>query len=92
VNSWRGASLLAAPWPDLFAFARDNDLWVMLHARPDQAAEVRQLLAQWQDVQIVMHGSELLAAWAGLLNDFPNPHLSIDATALIRSVTGHRVG
>jgi predicted TIM-barrel fold metal-dependent hydrolase len=85
-DPWRTTSLQSSPWPDIFAFARDNDLWVMFHVRPGQENEVRQVLEEWPDVRIVMHGSELLPQWPALLQEFPNLHITIDAIALIRPV------
>lgn len=85
-DPWRTTSLQSSPWPDIFSFARDNDLWVMFHVRPGQGAELRQVLEAWPDVRIVMHGSELLPEWPTLVRDFPNLHLTIDAIVLIRPV------
>lgn len=88
-SPWIGTSMSTSPLPDVFRWVDDRDLWIMVHPRIDQLAEARATLGAYPNVKFVMHGIEHTAQWAGVLAQYPNLVLSIDAAGII-SQTGQQ--
>lgn len=78
-----GTSLTTEPWPSVFAWAAEHDLVIMIHLVSTQADELDEMLTQYPNTQILLHGSELLDELPALLAEHENLWLTLDTANLL---------
>lgn len=78
----KGTSLRAEPWPTIFQFAADKDMFVMLHVTGAQEADLEYMLASYPDTKVLIHHRELLGSLPALLKKYKNLYHTLDTTNL----------
>lgn len=73
------------PWPDIFQWAGDNDLIIMMHLNHDQATELDAMLEAYPTTTVLLHGRELAQAGdlATLLAEHSNLYFTLDTANMI---------
>lgn len=78
-------ALTSDPWPDVFQWASDNDLIIMIHLNSNQGTELDTMLDNYPTTTVLLHGRELAQAGelATLLADHPNLYFTLDTANMI---------
>lgn len=78
-------ALTDEPWPDIFQWAGDNNLIIMIHLNHDQAAELDTMLEAYPTTTVLLHGQELAQAGdlATLLAEHSNLYFTLDTANMI---------
>lgn len=81
-----GTLLTSNPWPDIFAWAGDNNYIIMLHLNQDQGAQLDALLEAYPNTTVLLHGKELASAGdlAPLLAEHTNLFFTLDTANMIQ--------
>lgn len=79
---FEGTSLMEEPWPTIFTFAAENDLFVMLHLTSKHEAELKTMLTKYPNTKVLLHHRELKAQLPDLLRAHNNLYYTLDATNL----------
>lgn len=82
-----GTSLLAEPWPTIFKFAAEKDLYVMLHVTDREAADLETMLARYPGTKVLLHHRELAAKLPEMLRRHKNLYYTLDTTNLTTLTT-----
>ena len=80
---WQGSDLADSPWPAVFEWAAANDMWLMLHVRPDLFDQLDQMLTANPDVKVLLHGFDFPDRVPELLLEHPNLHFTLDTSVLL---------
>lgn len=80
-----GTTLTDDPWPEIFAWAADNDLTIMIHLNQDQGTELDTMLTAYPTTRVLLHGSELALAGelADLLAEHDNLFYTLDTANML---------
>lgn len=81
-----GTLLTSQPWPDIFAWAGENNYIIMLHLNQDQGAELDTMLDAYPNTTVLLHGKELASAGdlATLLAEHANLYFTLDTANMIQ--------
>ncbi len=81
-----GTSLTSQPWPDIFTWAADHNLIIMIHLNQNQGAELDTMLDAYPNTTVLLHGIELATSGdlPTLLSEHSNLYFSLDTANMIR--------
>ena len=81
-----GTTLTSDPWPEIFQWAGDNDLIIMIHLNQDQGTELDTMLDAYPNTQVLLHGKELASAGdlATLLAEHSNLYYTLDTANMVQ--------
>ena len=80
-------SLTSDPWPEVFQWAGENDLIIMVHLNTDQGTELATMLEAYPNTTVLLHGGELALAGdlATLLSEHDNLYFTLDTANMLQS-------
>ena len=79
-------TLTADPWPDVFQWAADNNLIIMVHLNSDQGIELDTMLDTYPNTTVLLHGGELALAGdlATVLAEHDNLYFTLDTAHMLQ--------
>lgn len=86
---WRGYSLSSEPWPQIFRFASEKGIVVMVHPREGQTQDLSNVLSKYPNAKVMIHGSELLDDVPELLKTNKNLYFTLDTSVLLTDDAKH---
>lgn len=76
--------LTDSPWPEVFQFLGEHNLWLMLHLFNEaQLQSLETMLAQYPNTKVLLHGEVGRERMGELLSKYPNLYLTIDTSMLV---------
>lgn len=86
---FRGTSLTADPWPDLFAFAEEKDIPLMIHPTQAQEEGLKTMLGRYPNATVMAHGGEFNLSRRKLepiLENNDNLYWTLDAGSMLNGL------
>ena len=80
-----GTSFTADPWPTIYEYAAEKDLFLMLHPTQQQANEIDTMLSKYPNTKVILHGHELLSnptLLENLLRNHKNLYFTYDLATM----------
>src|SRR3989344_1296186 len=80
-----GTSFTADPWPTIYEYATEKDLFLMLHPTQQQANEIDTMLSKYPNTKVILHGHELLSNTTlleNLLRNHKNLYFTYDLATM----------
>lgn len=85
----QGSSITADPWPELFQFAADVEVPLMVHPTRAQADGLDAMLSEYPGATVMAHGGEFNLApetLVPLLRDHENLYWTVDAGSMLNGL------